>query len=176
MISRRRFLAGLALGMAGTAQAEIDFWSLPRTLWMRRLATGEEARVTYWRDGNLDPVGYWHACNLLRDVQAGKIVQMDLGLLNLLRAIQGWFAGYGLDVRLDILSGYRTPETNERTEGAALNSAHMSATAADFRIERVPAAYLGRLALHFAGGGVGFYLQRDFIHADVLRRRMWIGR
>lgn len=183
MTSRRRFLAAGAavallpeLARAQEWEAAQGFWDLPRSLWLNRVATGEEARVVYWRDGRIDPVGYWTACRLLRDVKGAAAVQMDIGLLNLLRAVQGWFEGHGMQVRLDLLSGYRTARTNAQIEGAALNSAHLSGTAADFRIVGVPASYLGRLTMSFQGGGVGFYLVRDFIHADVDRRRAWVGR
>lgn len=151
-----------------------DFWSMPRTLWLWRKATNEEIRLCYWRAGALDPAGYLSACQVMRDVQAAITVQMDLRILDILRAIQGWFEAHRIFEPVDVLSGYRSRGTNDSTEGAAKNSYHMRAGAVDLRIRGVPADYLARLAQLLKSGGVGFYPSSNFIHVDVGRVRTWM--
>ena len=73
-------------------------------------------------------------------------------------------------------SGYRNPNTNARTEGAAKNSMHMRGRAVDIIIPDLPVSYLGKLAQHYAAGGVGFYPDRGFIHIDTGNVRSWVTR
>jgi uncharacterized protein YcbK (DUF882 family) len=73
-----------------------------------------------------------------------------------------------------IHSGYRTEQTNRNLEGAARRSQHLLGRAADITLPGLPATYVGRLAAHYAAGGVGFYPSRDFIHVDTGQRRFWV--
>lgn len=148
---------------------------MPRELWLRRKATGEVAREVYWFDGNLNVNGYNKICWLLRDVRAGQAVQMSLTLLDVLRGMQGWLSSYRLDRPLITTSGYRTFSTNEATEGSAHNSLHTQARAWDGYIDGVSAESVARFGAYLAGGGVGFYAHRSFVHLDDGRRRIWQG-
>ncbi len=172
-------LAGLlAVPIAARAQQPVAspaFWNLPRTLWLRRAATGEEIRETYFSDGRLQIDGYERVCMLLRDVRTGHAVQMHTVLLDLLRGVQGWLEGYGYRRPIVVHSGYRSPGTNVATEGAALGSMHLRGRAADIRVPGVPTEYLARLGLYLSGGGVGFYPARGFVHVDSGRLRAWRG-
>lgn len=134
----------------------------------------ERARVAFWdpKEGFLSE-GYRQACWLLRDVSAGVWSNMDLGLLNKLYGIQAWLDYYGIDPEMDVLSGLRTPQTNGSTEGAAQRSRHLYGEAADVRIRRVSAVTLGKMAQAFGPGGVGFYVNSNFVHVDTGRTRTW---
>jgi len=172
-------LAGL-LALPGPASAQQPiaspaFWDLPRTLWLRRAATGEEIRETYFHDGRLQMRGYDRVCTLLRDVRTGQAVQMHAVLLDILRGVQGWLEGYGYLSPIIVNSGYRSPGTNAMTEGAALGSMHLRGRAADIRVPGVPTDYLARLGLYLSGGGVGFYPAKGFVHVDSGRLRAWRG-
>jgi len=176
---RREFLlkaaaSCLAVGVPGISFGQ-TFWDIPRILWLKRTATGEERRVVYWADGALRPDGYKEACHLLRDVQANTTTPMDPVLLDIMRGIQGWFELAGIQRPIVLNSGYRSPKTNSKTEGASRSSLHVAGKAADIWIPDVPTDYLAKLASHLHGGGVGFYPSKGFIHVDSGRLRKWRG-
>lgn len=111
---------------------------------------------------------------LMRDSSAARAMPVDPALLDIL-----WSLGRQLpcDGAIEILSGYRTPETNRRlqVEGAARNSFHLSARAADIRIPGVPLGALNRAAVQLGSGGVGAYPHEDFIHVDTGPPRVWVS-
>jgi uncharacterized protein YcbK (DUF882 family) len=154
---------------------EQDFWSMPRTLWLTRPATGEEVRAVYFADGQIIPEGYRQICILLRDVRANQAVQMSPVLLDILCGLQGMLLSYGVYSPLVTNSGYRSDTTNALTEGAARNSKHREGRAWDGRILNVRAEITTRAALYLAGGGVGFYQDKNFTHVDDGRIRFWRG-
>jgi uncharacterized protein YcbK (DUF882 family) len=162
---------------------DIDFWVKPRTISVVRSASGEKAELQYWKDGEINDPAYQQLCHLLRDVQGGVTVPMDPRLLELLWATQAFVARYGMNAPLEILSGYRTKETNqhliEQGVPAARKSLHMEARAADIRIANLDSGVLGSLISSFRQGGVGFYYrqtkQGGWIHADTGLQRTWKG-
>lgn len=158
------------------AQEAQDFWARPRTLNLFRPATGEHYKLCYWRDGQLDVQGYRQACHLLRDVSTNKTVSIDLRLLNLLRAQKGWLeSALGYFDPYYVTSGYRSPKTNEMTEGAARNSEHLKGRAVDGKYPGLPIEYQGRLIAALQAGAVGFYInKKKFIHSDIGRVRYWV--
>jgi uncharacterized protein YcbK (DUF882 family) len=83
---------------------------------------------------------------------------------------------------VDIVCGYRTPETNEylrtrgRNTGVARNSQHTLAKAIDIRIPGVATRKLRDIALSLHEGGVGYYPISQFVHVDVGPVRKWTFR
>lgn len=182
-LSRRAFLGGLvAAPLAGLivpeAQAQpVDaFWSQPRVLHLYRPALKKQVRTVYWQNNQVNMAGYREICELLKDQRAGVAVAMDIRLLDLLCAMQAWVAYYGFKDPIQVNSGYRTLQTNSRLEGAAKNSMHLQGKAADVVFPGLPTSYIGRLASHYAGGGVGFYYSSGFVHVDTGRQRSWVRR
>lgn len=182
-LSRRAFLGGLAAApLAGLwtpdAQAKpVDaFWSQPRVLDLYRPALKKRVRQVYWHNNQVNMAGYREICELLKDQRAGVAVAMDVRLLDLLCAMQAWVAYYGFKDPIQINSGYRTQQTNSRLEGAAKNSMHLQGKAADIVFPGLPTSYIGKLAGHYAGGGVGFYYSSGFVHVDTGRQRSWVRR
>ncbi|PPC84808.1 MAG: hypothetical protein CTY35_00365 [Methylotenera sp.] len=189
--NRRHFLfaaaaivaTGVAPAIALAASAPViqvpseigQFWEAPREIWLARSATGEQQKVCYWRDGQIDIAGYSQACYMLRDTHINQSVQMDIGLLNLLRAIQGWLVYYNINHPIIVNSAYRSRQTNNKTEGAAKDSFHVKGMAVDITIPGIPSQYLFKLAAAFSGGGLGFYPSKNFVHADTGRIRYWRG-
>lgn len=153
----------------------VNFWDEPRELWIARKQTGEEVKLCYWKNGRVDLDGYIKACSMLRDVQAGQSVQMDIGLLNILRAMQGWLVYCNIQEPIVVNSGLRVQSTNRKTEGAAKNSMHLYGKAADIVIPGIPTAYLYKLASYFNRGGIGFYKNKQFVHIDTGLHRHWAG-
>lgn len=152
--------------------------SRDRSLWLQRDATGESSRLVYWRpDVGYVRDGYSAACQIMRDVRANRVAFMDPVLLDLLCGMQGWLQAYGYNKPIILLSGFRSAETNSRTEGAARNSKHLSGQAADIVIPGLSQATIGTMAIMFnngARGGVGFYPNNGFVHVDTGHARTWV--
>jgi uncharacterized protein YcbK (DUF882 family) len=182
--TRRRLLTGVGVLVAGTllptgafAGPSFPQWPGPydvRQIWLTRPETRESGVFRYFDGLSVLLEPYAGACRILRDVRADVIGEMDMRLLDLIFCIQKWLVDYGIDLPLHILSGLRTARTNSRTEGAARNSEHLYARAADIRIPGIPSDYLAQLAALLQAGGVGIYLDKGFVHIDVGRLRRWV--
>lgn len=176
---------------ASGAGAAPDFWSVPRSVWLRRSATGEQVRCTYWADGQVRAREYEQVCWLLRDVRMTSALEdrarsgqrtpqgwygyaaIDVNLLDVLYALSAWLDLFGKSAPLQILSGFRHPVTNSATEGAARSSEHTRGAAADIHVAGVSVEALGRFGQWLGAGGVGFYPSRGFLHLDSGRVRSW---
>ena len=162
---------------------DMDFWVKPRTLSLIRPQSGERTSVLYWKDGEVIDSAYQELCHMLRDVNGKASIAIDPKLLETLWASQAFVARYGLDHPLEILSGYRTPASNqhliEQGVPAARQSLHMSGKAADVRIAGLTEEVLGGLVKSFRVGGVGFYYRSGpkggWIHTDTGLNRTWKG-
>jgi uncharacterized protein YcbK (DUF882 family) len=162
---------------------DIDFWIKPRVLDVVRPATGEHTRLLYWKDGDIQQSAYEQLCHILRDVRGNKTMEIDPKLLETLWATQAYVERFGMGQPLQILSGYRTPETNRQLieDGvpAARKSLHMDGKAADIRLSKLHEEVLGGLIRSFRQGGVGFYYrataQGGWIHTDTGLQRTWKG-
>ncbi|HHH9443109.1 TPA: YcbK family protein [Pseudomonas aeruginosa] len=188
IISRRHFLAGLVAAPVVLATGEavgstyvgrhydwrVAALSRDRWLDLERPDSREKSAFCYFRQGQgWDVRGYQEACILLRDVKYKATVRMSPKLLDLLFLIQVWLRVNRLPFRVLVNSGYRTPQHNSSLEGAAKQSLHIQAMAADIRIPGLSVDNLGRLAQAIGVGGVGFYPSKGFIHVDVGKVRTW---
>lgn len=178
VFSRRRFFqlaGGLAsASMVPVATAKPD--TEPRHLALHNLHTGESVDICYWCDGQYLEAGLQALNRLLRDHRANEQTAMDLRLLDLMHAL---YRQLPATQPLHIVSGYRSPRTNDAlrkaSSGVAKRSLHMEGKAVDLRVPGLELARLKRMALGLEGGGVGFYPRSDFIHLDVGRVRYWRG-
>jgi uncharacterized protein YcbK (DUF882 family) len=167
------------------AQAlDLEFWLRPRTIEVIRPASKERAKLLYWKDGEIIESAYQDLCHLLRDVNGGNETRtIDPKLFETLWGTQAFVQRYGIDSPLEILSGYRTPASNQKLREAgvpaARQSLHMVGRAADIRIANLNAEVLGGLVKSFRQGGVGFYYRAGprggWIHADTGLQRTWKG-
>ena len=147
-----------------------------RRVSLHNLHTGDLFNEAYWENGVYVPDALAAAQHALRDWRNGEEHFMDPKLFDLL---------HNLNAKLEsgqpfqIISGYRSPETNAmlhaRSEGVASHSQHMLGKASDIRVEGVELAHLHNAALSLKAGGVGFYPVSDFVHGDVARVRAWQG-
>lgn len=162
---------------------DLEFWIKPRTISVIRPQSGEKARLTYWKDGEIIDSAYQELCHLLRDVNGKETAPIDPKLFETLWGAQAFVQRFGIESPLEILSGYRTQASNKRLieQGipAARQSLHMSGKAADIRIPNLNAEVLGSLVQSFRQGGVGFYYRQGprggWIHADTGLQRSWKG-
>ena len=166
------------------AQAlDLEFWLKPRTIEVFRPASNERAKLLYWRDGEIIESAYQDLCHILRDVNGKETARIDPKLFETLWGTQAFVRRYGIDTPLEILSGYRTPASNNKLREAgvpaARQSLHIEGRAADIRIANLNSEVLGGLVKSFRQGGVGFYYRAGarggWIHADTGLKRTWKG-
>lgn len=162
---------------------DFEFWIKPRVLELTRPASGERAKLLYWKDGEVIDSAYQELCHMLRDVNGKQTAPIDPKLLETLWGTQAFVARYGIEHPLEILSGYRTAASNTRLieagVPAARQSLHIQGRAADIRIANLNSEVLGSLVRSFRQGGVGFYYRSGakggWIHADTGLNRSWKG-
>jgi len=174
--SRRRFLFGLAAGLPVLGLGwRAALAAVPvRQIALRHRHTGEAVRTVYFADGRYLEEGLRVIDRLLRDWRTDEIVEIDPQVLDIAYVLQ-----QQLDLRgpLEVLSGYRSPETNamlrRRSPAVARNSLHMYGMAVDLRFPGVPLERAHQAALALQAGGVGYYPGSDFIHLDSGPVRSW---
>lgn len=181
MVSRRNFLK-MATGtvLSATAPSVLASTSLQipqqgeRILRLQNIHTGEKLKATYWAEGNYIPEELSAIDHILRDHRSREATVMDRNLYDLLYALQQQVEQQGT---YQIISGYRSPATNNKlrnaTNGVAKRSLHMRGKAVDIRLPGVELKHLRQAALQLHAGGVGYYPKSNFIHVDTGRPRFW---
>lgn len=180
MISRRGLLTGGLITMASTliprkAFSTVKDLLLPeRSLFFYNTYTGESLKADYWSNGQYLTDVLNEINHLFRDHLTETIEVIDTNLLDLLFALKDKLK---ITEPLHIVSGYRTPQTNEtlrkRSRKVAKNSLHMYGKAADIRVPGYSTKALRLAAIDLKGGGVGYYPQAGFVHVDVGDVRYW---
>jgi len=136
--------------------------------------TNERVDVIYKRGEVFLPGALRKIDYILRDHRSGEIHPIDPALLDFLYDLLSELDYYG---EVHIISGYRSPETNqklrERSPGVAKGSMHMQGKALDFRLPGVDTAIIRKTALAMKRGGVGYYKKLDFVQIDTGRVRSW---
>ena len=127
------------------------------------------------RPGSLRPEGLGRLNVFLRDHSRGQVGVMDPQLFEQLHQVRTLL---GARMPYQVISGYRSPRTNEhlrqtRGGGVATRSLHMDGRAIDIRLPGVPLAELRDAALSLQAGGVGYYPGEQFVHLDTGRVRRW---
>jgi uncharacterized protein YcbK (DUF882 family) len=149
-------------------------WTLwPRELWITRPDAQEATRAVYWADGALHSEGYRAINRIYRDLQANVERPISLGLLNLNYVIQCAVAQRWSQRPMVLLSGFRTPQTNQRVGGVE-PSVHFAGEADDYIYPGLSFDDNLRLARLFQVGGLGVYPDRGSLHKDLGRSRTWI--
>ena len=146
----------------------------PREVAVHNLHTGESISAIYFDRGQYVPDALAAMNHVMRDFRTGDVHEMNPQLFDLWHTLR--------DVTesrqpFQIISGYRSPQTNEMlhevSNGVAQNSYHMKGMASDIRLEDVDLAQLHRAALAIGRGGVGYYPSSDFVHVDIGPVRHW---
>ncbi|HEY2663225.1 MAG TPA: DUF882 domain-containing protein [Candidatus Binataceae bacterium] len=180
MVSRRELLRLGALSAASLTVPSLAAAGLripyppPRSLSIYNLHTDEKLSVVYWEGGRYLPEALAQIDYIMRDYRANAIKPIKRGLLDLLVRIK---AALDTHSPFNLISGYRTPETNamlhSRNEGVAPHSLHIEAMAADIAVPGLSLATLHSVAVALGGGGVGYYPRSDFVHVDIGKIRYW---
>lgn len=176
--------AGILAISASAARAELvgapeaEGLAGPRyVLRLHHLHTDEDINVVYrvgdtYLPGALDKLNVFLRDHRTQDASVYDPKEFDLlhSLMTRLHRPNGV---------IDIVCGYRTPESNEflRTlapvTGVAEHSQHMLAKAIDIRVPGVRTLALRNAALALGAGGVGYYPRSQFVHVDVGPVREW---
>jgi uncharacterized protein YcbK (DUF882 family) len=179
-LGRRHFLKSTTLGVAAATFAPI--WTTEllaadfgfRELSFHHLHTGESLAIEYMQSGEYVPDALRAVDHILRDHYNGAEHPIDPDLLDILHAVAD---ETGTRSPFRVISGYRSPETNERLRrrggGVARNSMHLKGRAVDIRLDDVPTTEIRDVGLALKRGGVGYYRNSDFVHLDTGRVRRW---
>ena len=178
-VARRSFLqwaagcAGLLLAPLGTVYAQHPG---ALSLSFVHTHTGETLSVDYHTNGVYQANSLAQVNEFLRDFRTGELHAMDPHLLDILYQLQ---VLADRDVTYEVISAYRSPETNsalhQHSTGVAEHSLHMEGRAIDVRMTGLSTRTLRDHALSLGSGGVGFYAKSDFVHLDTGRVRSWVG-
>jgi len=120
--------------------------------------------------------------HFMRDFRRNEVKHIDDRLVQRYARVVQTLRSGGADVdQVNLISGYRSPETNamlQKTRGGqASNSQHIYGRAMDTNIPGVSLSALHKVATRVAtsegSGGVGYYPSSNFVHIDVARLRFW---
>lgn len=153
----------------------------PDSLAARRIVflhpeSGDRLDVVYYHDGHYDPKALHKIDVLFRDRHEDVAGTIDPELIDYLVDIRTRL-GLPPTVVFEILSGYRTPETNARlarhNKNVATESLHMHGWAVDFRVPNVNGRAICEIAKTMQRGGVSFYPRDNHVHVDLGNIRTW---
>jgi uncharacterized protein YcbK (DUF882 family) len=136
--------------------------------------TAKRLDVVYARGGEYVDSALDDVERFLSDFRTGDRETIDPELLDLLYELR---ESLGSNGTFEVISAYRSPETNEmlrsRSTGVAKNSQHTVGKAIDVRLRDVPLPRLRDAAISMKRGGVGYYEASNFVHLDTGRIRRW---
>jgi uncharacterized protein YcbK (DUF882 family) len=181
--TRRRWIqtvsaAGVGLALSRfSAAREAEKAPEVRHLELLNTHTSETVSLAYKRGGEFDTAALGSLKKLLRDHRNDELHEMDVRLYDQLFDLA---RAANCDPRFEIISGYRSPESNDAMSsragsGVAKKSLHMQGRAVDIRLKHCSCADLRDLALTAKQGGVGYYQRSDFVHVDTGAFRTWVG-
>ena len=145
-----------------------------RTLSFYNTHTHERLTVTYKKKDGYIPEAMAKISHILRDHRTGDTHPIDPKLMDFLYDLLTAVGNHG---EVHIISGYRSPKTNQklrgRSKGVAARSQHMKGKALDFRLPGTDTAVIRDTARAMKRGGVGYYRKLDFVQIDTGRVRYW---
>jgi uncharacterized protein YcbK (DUF882 family) len=177
LLGRRQFVAG-AVGAAASCTllgpAAAASLRSAHTLSFFHIHTTEKLTVTYREHGELVPGALEAVNHYLRDFRTDQSHEIDVALLDSLATLYATFDGRG---NFEVISGYRSPRTNEAlrhvTSGVAERSLHIHGRAIDVRLTSAKTRDLRDAAIALRRGGVGYYAESNFVHVDTGSFRTW---
>lgn len=145
-----------------------------KVLGFYNLHTDESVRLPYRVDGKLQPLNLQKISYVLRDHRRDEATEFDPALFDLLHSLREQVSS---DANYQVISAYRSAATNESLKAAgrqvAQKSLHIKGQAIDIRLPGVSLKTLHKEAKKLQRGGVGLYVENDFIHVDTGRVRYW---
>jgi uncharacterized protein YcbK (DUF882 family) len=147
-----------------------------RTLTLSDAHTNESGSFTYKVDGYYDSAVLEKLNWFLRDWRLNESTKMDPKLFDILWQV---YRESGSQQPVDILSAYRSPQTNamlrRRSRQVAEHSQHMEGRAVDAHFLDVGTATIRDITMRMQAGGVGFYPTggTPWVHIDCGSIRYW---
>lgn len=136
--------------------------------------TGESIDTIYWIEGKYIKEALKEINHFMRDWRTDSVINIDSRTVDIMAAAHNLLDS---SEPYQMLSGYRTPQTNallrSRSRGVAKNSLHMKGQAADLRLRDRSVSQMSRAAASVSAGGVGRYSRSNFVHMDSGPIRMW---
>jgi uncharacterized protein YcbK (DUF882 family) len=155
------------LEFAPQGQQSIRFWHKP---------SGERLDVVFRTGGHYSESAFREIDRMFRDRHTGEEYPIDPQLIDLISDLRDRMA-MPPDTTIELLSGYRSPETNafiaRTNKYVAKQSYHMKGKAADIRIPEMNSSVLELVAKTLQRGGVALYPDSGHVHVDTGPVREW---
>lgn len=155
------------LTVAPEGSQSIHLWHKP---------SGERVNVTYRTGGHYDPEAMSRIDHIFRDRHQNEVYPMDPRLIDLIADLRDRMI-MPPDTEIEVLSGYRSQETNtelaKTNRHVAKQSYHMKGQAADIRIPDMISSVLEHVAKTLQRGGVALYPDSGHVHVDTGPIRGW---
>lgn len=147
-----------------------------RTLYLYHAHTHEQIAATYLVSGQYDQAVLKQLNWFLRDWRRDEPTNMDPRLFDVV-----WeaYRQAGADEPINVVSAYRSPETNamlrRRSRAVAKYSQHMLGKAMDTTMPGMSMSRIREIGMRMQRGGVGYYptAGTPFVHLDVGSVRSW---
>ncbi len=176
-VSRRGFLKKSALlaGGALITQNELFASDTPvKEITLYNIHQNKTYNAAFYEKNCYKLQGLFEVNKAFMDHRAKEIARIDVELINLLYEIN---QHVGLEKKFNIISGYRSENTNaklrRKMSGVAKDSFHMKGQAVDIYVPGIKLRKLKDIAVGLGRGGVGYYPGSNFIHVDVGPKRFW---
>lgn len=176
----RRTILGIFAGLCTVAAAPV-YARAPgflrrsgdiRQVKMYSQRTGESVNTIYYANGRYISEAMKEITYFMRDWRQNAMMNYDPENVDIIAATQKMLE---TEEPYLLISGFRTQKTNNMLRGAASNSYHMKAMAADVRLKSRSVKQIAGAALACNAGGVGTYYRSNFVHMDCGPVRTWRG-
>ncbi len=145
-----------------------------RSLHLHNIHTGESIKTVYWEKGSYNTEAIKDIAYILRDYRTNDMYDIEPRLLDVISHMHRLL---GSHKPYEVISGYRSPRTNEmlyeHSKGVNPNSLHMYGKAIDVRLNDRGLSSLRHTAMAMRQGGVGYYPASGFVHIDVGPVKHW---
>jgi uncharacterized protein YcbK (DUF882 family) len=166
----------LSLGFAPSSTESAVANGDTRTIVLSNSHTNESGSFTFMVDGVYDTATLDKLNWFLRDWRLNEPTKMDPKLFDIVWEV---YRESGSSQPIDVLSAYRSPQTNaalrRRSRQVAKYSQHMEGKAIDAHFVDVGTAAIRDVAMRMQAGGVGFYPTgiTPWVHIDSGTVRYW---
>ncbi len=166
----------LALAVAPSSTESAIANGDTRTITLSSSHTNESGSFTYMVNGYYDPAVLEKLNWFCRDWRLNEPTKMDPKLFDIIWQV---YRDSGSRQPVDVLSAYRSPQTNamlrRRSRQVAEHSQHMEGRAIDAHFLDVGTATVRDITMRMQAGGVGFYPigSTPWIHMDSGSVRYW---
>jgi uncharacterized protein YcbK (DUF882 family) len=166
----------LCLGLTSNATESAIANGETRTISLSDGHTNESGSFTYMVNGVYDSSVLEKLNWFMRDWRHDEKIAIDPRLFDIVWEV---YRESGSNQPVDVLSGYRSPDTNamlrRRSRQVAEHSQHMLGKAMDAHFLDVPTSKIRDIAMRLQAGGVGFYPTGNtpWVHIDSGSVRYW---